>query len=366
MKLTTRQALTLSVFPLLAVATACGSTTTNSSGTSATTSPSASDGMSASAGSGYSARVILSGKSHGWSAPDDLASLGSNIFVGFQNGVPSTGPAKSGPQSSTLVEITRAGTVEKTWSLKGKIDGMGADQAKNRVIVTVNEDANSSLYTVASSGTVKHYAYAAPLPHKGGTDSVSVFNCQIYTSASNPTGKAVPALYKVTLSGSSAVASPAGIMDNSTASAVKGGAQAHLALTDPDSTTVVPSGAGKFANDFMLDAQGDDEAIFASSLPAMGSGLKVLKLSQSIDDTAFATAGGSMVVTDAKTDSVDLISGPFTAGDAYSVVTPGNANNAPATAPANYLAQLDLTTGTLTPITITGSKVTPHGMIALP
>ena len=42
----------------------------------------------------------------------------------------------------------------------------------------------------------------------------------------------------------------------------KAGKSINLALTDPDSNEVVPWVAPKYAGDFMLDSQGDQELIF--------------------------------------------------------------------------------------------------------
>ena len=92
--------------------------------------------------------------------PDDIVTLGGNLYIGFQNGVGSQGEASaSGNLDSTLVEVTRTGSLVKQWDVTGKIDGMGADSATGQVILTVNEDSNSSLYT-ESAGTVTHYTYS--------------------------------------------------------------------------------------------------------------------------------------------------------------------------------------------------------------
>ena len=137
--------------------------------------------------------------------PDDIVALGGHIYVGFQNAVGSQGEvAPSGNLDSTLVEFTPTGSVVKQWDMTGKIDGMGADSATGRVFVSVNEDSKSSLYVV-SGGTVTHYTYTqSPLPHKGGTDAISVYKGKILISASAPgtSGKApanAPAVYVVTL-----------------------------------------------------------------------------------------------------------------------------------------------------------------------
>ncbi|MBT8161721.1 MULTISPECIES: hypothetical protein [Arthrobacter] len=321
----------------------------------------------AAAGSALHARVILDGKAHGWSSPDDATFIGPHIFVGFQNGVPSDGPAVGTPQQSTLVEMKPSGEIEQTWNITGKIDGMGADAANNRVILTVNEDSNSSMYTVDLGGAVQHYTYDEALPHGGGTDAVSVFHGAIYTSASNPSGG--PALYRITLKdGGVAHVDTTAINTDSVASVANAGqsGSTQLALTDPDSNTVVPANAERFGGDFMLDAQGDQQAVFASSL-APNAPLQVLNLAQSVDDTTFAThSGGKLIVTDAHSDTVDIVDGHLVEGAAYAAVTPGNSNTPPVPTPANYLARLNLNDGSVTPLAILGTDVVPHGVIYMP
>ena len=137
----------------------------------------------------------------------------------------------------------------RQWDVKGKVDGLTADPYLGKVIATVNEDANSSLYTISPySGHVTHYAYNVPLPHKGGTDAISVYRGRILISASAPstTGtapKAAPAVYKVALNPETKVATVSPLfLDTSTAIALNGphaGKPVTLALTDPDSNEVV-------------------------------------------------------------------------------------------------------------------------------
>jgi hypothetical protein len=310
------------------------------------------------------------------SQPDDIAALGGNIYVGFQNGVGAQGePAPSGNLDSTLLEITPTGSVVHQWDLLGKIDGMGADTAGNQIIVTVNEDSKSSLYTV-SGGTVTHYTFSpSSLPHMGGTDGVLVYNGKILIVASAPgtSGKApasAPAVYVVTLNAGSMTATVAPFFaDNAKATAANGsssGKQVTLALTDPDSIEAVPSSSSAFAGDVMLNSQGDEELIFSG-----GSGLQVLKISNSVDDTAWATsASGTLWVTDSSADTIDAVTGTFTAGTAYTAVAPCNANSAPSVCPAtgfgnNFLGTIDLTTGTISPVTVIGPLI-PKGMVFVP
>jgi hypothetical protein len=320
-------------------------------------------------------------KTESLSQPDDLVALGGNLYVGFQNGVGSQGEvAPSGNLDSTLVEFTPAGSVVKQWDVTGKIDGMGADSATGQVIVTVNEDAKSSLYTV-SAGTVTHYTYTpSPLPHMGGTDAVQAYNGKILISASAPGtgGKApasAPAVFVVTLNAAAKTATAAPFFaDNATATGVNApnaGTKVTLALTDPDSNAIVPSDSPKFAGDFVLNSQGDQELIFSG---ASGQNLQVLKIPTPVDDITWATsASGTLYVTDSSADAVVAIKGPFKPGTLYTSITPCNANSAPAVCPAstapqfpaNSLGTINLTTGALSKVVFSGT-LTPKGMIFVP
>ena len=199
--------------------------------------------------------------------PDDITELGRDLYVGFQNGVGSQGePSTDGNLDSTVVEFTLTGREVRQWDVKGKVDGLTADPFIGKVIATANEDANSSLYTISpATGRVTHYTYNKPLPHKGGTDAISIYQGWILISASAPgtTGKPAPhapAVYVVTLNGRTRVAVVRGLYSiTSVAKNVNGpnaGKLVHLALTDPDSSEVVPPQSPRFRGDFMLDCPG--------------------------------------------------------------------------------------------------------------
>jgi hypothetical protein len=131
------------------------------------------------------------------SKPDDLTRLGDHLFVGFQNGVGPNGEpsTKSGNLDSTVVELTTGGRAVAQWDLQGKDDGLTADPGLHALVATVNEDGNSSLYTITpGTNSVAHYAYNEPLPHLGGTDAISVLGDQILISASAPGNNGGPPL----------------------------------------------------------------------------------------------------------------------------------------------------------------------------
>jgi hypothetical protein len=318
------------------------------------------------------------------SSPDDITQLGRDVFVTFQNGVGPQGQASpDGNLDSTIVEFSLSGREVAQWDLHGKCDGLTADPLTGEVIATVNEDAHSSLYAIRPhAGSATHYAYSEPLPHNGGTDAIAIYRGQILISASAPgtVGAAAPnakypAVYVVTLNARDKIAHVIPLYYDAAPAFQANGAAAgktiRLALTDPDSNEVVPWAAPRFAGDFMLDSQGDQELIF-DHFTGWHQSLTALHLPASVDDSAWATTRhGALYVTDGTDDTVDAVSGKFTAGTMYSSVTPCDSSSAPATCPgpgfpANYLASTSLRTGALTPVPLTGPVLRTGGMIFVP
>jgi len=321
------------------------------------------------------------------SDPDDISRWGNDLFVGFQNGVGPQGQASAdGNLDSTVVELTLSGDVVAQWDVSGKTDGVTADPGLG-VLATVNEDAHSALYLIRpgapASSAVTRYSYSEPLPHKGGTDALSVDNGQVLISASAPgtAGPAAPqptypAVYSVTLDATSKLARIAPLFfDESPATVANKGtsqylASTKLALSDPDSNEIVPSPGPRFAGDFMLTSQGDKEQIYVSGEGTTNQSLQVLSLTQSVDDTAWPTdTSGSLYSTDSADDAVDVVTGPFVIDQPIVAATPCGANGAPATCPApkypaNYLATLNPNTGAVTRVAITGVTYVPQGGLA--
>jgi hypothetical protein len=313
--------------------------------------------------------------------PDDITSLGPILFVAFQNGVGSMGePSSTGNTNSTVVALTTSGTVIAQWDLPGKVDGMTTDLAGVRLIATVNEDGNSSLYTIdllAPPGSqITHYSYIKnPLPHGGGTDAVTVDHGMILVSASAPTVSTGAAVYVVSLkrpsNGSGKATAVPLFRDNAMATPANPTASHRLALTDPDSNTVVPPTSTRFAGDFMLDSQGDLQQVYVDHPGSPAQHLSVLALSQSVDDSAWVTdRDGALFATDGTNDVVDVIRGDFRVGTAFTSVTPCNANSAPSTCPApgfppNYLGTINLTSGQVLPVSVAGVPLQPKGLLFL-
>lgn len=328
---------------------------------------------SGSGGAPASLKVAVFAKGGSLSQPDEVTKLGSHIFVAYQNGLHALGQAAAnGRTTSTIVEYNESGKALGSWNITGHCDGMVADPGHGRLVATVNEDGNSSLYTITPGpglpmpSQVSHYNYSAnPLPHGGGTDAISIVDGHIVISASAPTVASGPAAYQATLSMGVATLSPL-FYDNSMATVANTGAnsgsQVHLALTDPDSNTVVPSSAPRFGGDFVLDSQGDSQQIYVSHLGETNQSLSVLNLSQSINDTAWVTSSrGTLYVTDHTNNEVLAVRGHFRPGTAYVAATPSSANT-PAPGP-NYLGTLNIFTGMVQPV---GMPFQPQGLLFVP
>jgi len=351
----------------------------------------------AAAQSAFTNKVFASGASlsHGTpkgkqplSAPDDITYLGGHIFVGFQNGVGPQGEASpTGDKDSTVVEFDQAGHAVAQWDIVGKCDGLTADPASGRIIATVNEDAHSSIYLIdpVAGGAAVDYRYNEPLPSKGGTDAIEVYNGMVLVSASAPgtTGAAAPkptypAVYRVAFDNATHVATVQPLFFDEAAATVantnssENGKTEHLALTDPDSNEDVPAYATRFAGDFMLTSQGDKEQIYVANASSAKPALSVLKLSNSVDDTAWPSdSTGALYATDNGNNTINKVTGPFTTGSTLVAVTPCDANGSPSTCPgpgfpANYLGELNPSTGVITRVDVSGPSAGVQGMLFVP
>jgi hypothetical protein len=320
--------------------------------------------------------------------PDDITSLNGDVFVAFQNGVGPQGEASpTGNLDSTIVEFTAGGNWVDQWDVVGKCDGLTADPATGDLIATVNEDANSSLYLIDPSGgsAPVHYRFNVPLPSRGGTDAISIYDGMVLISASAPgtTGAAAPqpyypAVYKVTFDSTTQVATVKALFYDEAQARVANvnstyfPTRVRLALTDPDSNEDVPAYAFRFAGDFMLTSQGDEEQIFVKNAGKFNQRLSVLKLTASVDDTAWPSdSTGEILTTDNSDNTIYEVTGPFRRGEVFAAETPCDENSAPATCPGpgyppNFLAELDPYTGVLTPVTISGPAPEAQGMLFLP
>ena len=375
-----------------AALTGCGSGSSTSSAASSSSTSSAASSSSTSttsspagSASGFTSTALASitpiridtpsGKTS-VTQPDDITGLNGSIFVGFQNQVGTKGePVPKGTQGagnldSTVVDFSSSGSPAGQWNVAGHLDGLSADPAIGKVIVSTNEDGNAHLFLIDPSSPQAVEYHLPKLPHGGGLDAISIWHGMILISASAPSGTSGPAVYVVSLNSSSNTATVHALFaDNATAAGATG--STHLALTDPDSSAVVPASASRFGGQFELTSQGDLLQIFAAD--TSGKRLSELKLSQSVDDSAWPTsASGTLYVTDSSNDLIWKVTGPFQPGTEIASVTPCNANAAPTTCPSppkwgpNYLGTVDMSTGAITKLPMTGITIVPKGLFFVP
>jgi hypothetical protein len=244
--------------------------------------------------------------------PDPIVFEKNSLYVAYQN---ATQPTGSGGKS-TIVEYDSAGKTVGQIEVKGRCDGMRWDPYSNLMWLTVNEDANSSMFTWdPSSGNITHYKFSSA-SHGGGYDDLAFAGNQAFIAASNPklntkginTG---PALVSVVLSGKTAEVTPV-LMGDAEATDIPTGKKVQLNLTDPDSTTVAPDG------DVLLVSQADEEIVFIHAAGTKSQSVSRLLVGTQLDDTVYATQSrGYFYVVDEKRNIVYLIAGGMRAHALY-------------------------------------------------
>lgn len=301
---------------------------------------------------GYRIKVFARGKD--LTNPDPIVVQDGLTYVAYQN---ATNPDGTGG-NSTIVEYSgnATGKERKKLSVPGRCDGMRWDPYTNVMWITLNEDANSQLYTWdPKTGAVAKYAWSSA-KHGGGYDDLAFANNMAFVAASNPTldsaGKNTgPAVIAATLNGGTATVTPV-LMGNATAKDVVSGQTVTLNLTDPDSMTVAPNG------DVLLVSQGDSEIVFIHDAGLSTQSVSRLLVGTQLDDTTYAAKkAGSMLIADAKADAIYRITGHWTAGQLYT--------EAPSdSGVAGFVGSVNATTGTMTPI-FAGFQ-SPTGLLYVP
>lgn len=281
-----------------------------------------------------------------YTQPDSIAVLDAHIFIGFGNGVSTTG---SDGKSSTIVEYDFNGNVITTYRVKGHNDGLKVNPRTRELWSLQNEDANPNLVIInPKRHSQKVYGFG-PTAHGGGYDDMAFRGEDVFISASNPqkNPNTAPAIVRAKLVGNMVSVSPV-LMADVTVTNVPTDSPVKLNLQDPDSMSFDPLG------DLVLDSQADGELIIVHHAGAFDQSayhlaLRLQGATTQIDDTVYATAShGVILVSDRDGETIYAISRDiFSPGAAYSA------------APTS-VARLNLDNGVLSNV-VTG-MVSPHGM----
>ena len=318
-------------------------------------------------------KVLVGQAPAGKTGPDDITVLSAEgvdggrpvLWTAYQNGIGTRGePSTCCSQSTVAGYDAKTGALVKTIGVTGKVDGLRADTEHHRLIATANEDGNSALNVVdVESGFVSTFKYS-PDPEvsgNGGTDSVSFWHGEMFIAHSNPNDTSQAAVYEASLDWATHTANLTALFHaDSTATDAVTGTSAPLALTDPDTTAVVPGESPRFGGQLMLLSQGDGLMVFASR--DTHPSLSVLALSDAptavfpkgeplppIDGFAVATAdSGTLYVVDNKGGTgghgsiTALRTGGWDAGTVFVSEANDNGNQ--------LIGTLNLHTGTITPL----------------
>jgi hypothetical protein len=290
----------------------------------------------------------------GLSAPDSIAVVGTHVFVGYGDGHQ---PDGSDGLSSQVVEFTIDGKLVHIYTVPGHNDGLKLDPVTHQLWALQNEDAHPNLVLIdPKSG---HQSQAFPFsaePHGGGYDDIVFRGCEIYISASNPSGNpnTGPAVVSARLQGGVVSVSPL-LMGDAKAIDVPTGATITLNLQDPDSMTLDPQG------NIVLDSQADQELIYVTHPGQPNQQALRLPLSYQsagmsapveTDDTNFVTSSdGFILFADKGLNTVYKLSRPgFVPGTAFTAADGGP-----------FVGTLDISSGVITPI-VTG-LMGPGGLV---
>jgi len=317
--------------------------------------------------------------------PDDITQLGNLLYVTYQNNAGADG-SPSGSTSTIVAFNQRTGAVAATYILPGRCDGLTADPEHHRLLASVNEDLNSSLFIIHPGNPVpKQYTYS-PSPAQtgtdgtnGGTDSIAVTSTgAIYIAHSNPDLTLPPpnntaAVYRVTLRGGTARLSRLfGVNDTARIinPAPNAPGMAGLGLTDPDSNRYVP---GPDGGTLIQVSQADSKLVFVTDLQSRRVHLGALNLTNAVapsggaatpqlDDIAPVTGPGTLYVVDQTGGGIYAFSVTKAATGTYFVSQPapgsGDLPNDPA------LGVVNLKTGVVTHVDSTLKS--PKGLLFVP
>jgi hypothetical protein len=289
---------------------------------------------------------------NGATQPDSITIGNNALWAEYGNGADTTGAGGS----STIVEYSLSGKVEKTYTIAGSVDGLKIDPATGMVFAMQNQDGNSTLSLIdPKTGKI-----GAPLSYgvtsaTRGYDDVAFLNGSVYLSYTNPTGTGDAVVQKLTNGGQ-----PIGTLETSNILAdgatgtniVTGQTNQPIPLSDPDSLKSTPNGG-------LVLTSGADNAFTLISDPGTAAQserfvkLTNLPAGSSLDDVIIPTSStGTFYVTNAGTNQIQAykVTGLNTS-DAYASV-------------GTEIVQVDLQTGAQTPL-ITGLSGS-HGMAFVP
>ncbi len=116
----------------------------------------------------FTVQTFATGAAVGGTSPDPVEFGDGSPWISYQNGADSAGASGA----STVVRYSPSGSVLKTWSIAGNVDGLRIDPSTGFVWALQNNDGNSAL-TVINPLSNATTAYIMALRSPGNRDQPS-------------------------------------------------------------------------------------------------------------------------------------------------------------------------------------------------
>jgi hypothetical protein len=188
---------------------------------------------------------------NGSSAPDSLTYANGSLWVEYGNGASTTAfPGTSG--SSTIVEYSRLGVVENTYTIGGHVDGLKYDPSTGDIWGLQNEDANATLTLIdpATKQVSQQLTYGSGYVYGAnssrGFDDVAFEKGKVFISETNPAKAGDPVVSELANGnapfGTLYTNSILRLGDTGT-NMLTGRTNQPLPVSDPDSLKTLPDGS---------------------------------------------------------------------------------------------------------------------------
>jgi len=191
--------------------------------------------------------TFASGAAVGATKPDSITLSRYSVWVAYTNATTGTGSGGN----STVVKYGGRGTILKTYSFAGSVDGLRFDPRNGNVWAMQNQDGNSTLTLIERDGDVDGpLPYAVPTATRGYDDAAFRGN-DVFVSYTNPAAPTDPTI-QLLQNGSNPIAvTPVLLMGATGTNLATGQTNQSTTQNDPDSLKLTPTG------DLMLTS-GDD------------------------------------------------------------------------------------------------------------
>lgn len=237
---------------------------------------------SASAQTVKSISTFASGTAVGATAPDSITLSKYSVWVAYTNGTNGTGAGGN----STVVKYGGRGTILKTYSLAGSVDGLKFDPRTGDIWAMQNQDGNSTLTLIEREGEVEGPIPYAVTSATNGVDDAAFRGDQVFVSYTNPAAPTDPTIQLVKNGSNPIVLTPVLTMGATGTNLATGQTGQPTAQNDPDSLKLTPAG------DLMLTSGDDGQLIFVHDPGTPSQKVSFLTLLDPISGAALAPGSG--------------------------------------------------------------------------